>query len=226
MARTAAKKPSIKKNVNALATTAKAAKDRALADKKRKCDELIALIERRQTRILEDFYDIGEALRTILRDKLYEAHGAKSFADFLDTRDLIPRTTAMRLIAIVDHVPRTQALRLGQEKSYALIAYTEATPEPDTPAALAKTDAKVGKKPLSKTSVREVIEATKTTRRTHQKKKPQTPAQRAQAQRERTALDKLRTHLKNAGIPRPKLEPTKTGIRADLSFTDIDKLRP
>jgi hypothetical protein len=62
----AAKKPAI----TALAARAKALKERALAEKKRRCDELVELIRRRQARITEDFYDIGEALRTILRERL------------------------------------------------------------------------------------------------------------------------------------------------------------
>jgi hypothetical protein len=220
------KKRTTTEKVNALATGAKAAKERALADKRRKCDELVDLIRRRQARIVEDFYDIGEALRTILRDKLYEAHGAKSFAAFLDTEALIPRATAMRLIAIVDHVPRREALKLGQEKSYALVAYTEATPAADTAATLARTDAKIARRPISKSSVRDLRQAATAARKKGTANRPATQAERERAKRDREAERTTRAFLLQQGITRPKLTATPTGIRLDLTHADIAKLEP
>jgi hypothetical protein len=48
---------------------------RLLATNKRRGHALLALIERRKDRITEDFYDIGEALRELLNNKLYVALG-------------------------------------------------------------------------------------------------------------------------------------------------------
>ena len=45
----------------------------------RRAEDLLLLIDRRKEQILDDFYDIGMALREILEKKLFEALGYASF---------------------------------------------------------------------------------------------------------------------------------------------------
>lgn len=211
--------------LGAFADKAREQRARSLALKKQKCDELIALIERRRTRIAEDFYDIGIALRTILREKLYEAGGYGSFAALVERRRLMSRATAMRLVAIVDHVPRAQAIALGQEKSYALIGYTSATPEKDTAAELARTDANVNRKPLSRATVRDITAAARAKRDETRGKTRGTPAQRARAAQARDAQAKVRAALKKLGLPRPRVTTSSNGVRVELTFDEVDRIR-
>ncbi|CAN5477897.1 hypothetical protein BH09MYX1_BH09MYX1_37540 [soil metagenome] len=119
---------------------------------------LLDLIARRKARILEDFYDLGAALRELLDKKLYAALGYASFDDLLAKRDVIGRTQAYKLIAVVRELPRDRAVEVGQERAYALVAVAAATPEPDTAASILATGVKVhGKtKDVSKLSKRDL----------------------------------------------------------------------
>ncbi len=177
---------------------------KALAAKQaaQRLDELVALIRRRMTEIVEAFYDIGEALREIVDKKLYGVGGDGSLKEFLEKRGLMSLAQANRLIAIVRKVPRAQALTLGQTKAYALVSYTAATPEPDSPKGLLEADATVGDKPVSKASARDIDRAAEAARA----KRPKTPAAKAK-QKETAALEKgLRAVLLAAGIARPEVK--------------------
>ena len=127
----------------ALTTDAK----KQLAANKKRGTALLALIDRRKTRISLDFYDIGEALKELLDNMLYSAMGFDSFEQMLDARKVMGATQAFKLIRLVEGIPRDQALRLGQEKAYALVTYTAATPEQDVPAALVRRNAKARAEP-------------------------------------------------------------------------------
>jgi hypothetical protein len=98
----------------------------------RRCEELLGEIARRKQRIAEDFYDIGVALREIKKKKLYAALGHRSLADLLSARGVLGKSQAAKLIAIVDHLPRSKAIGEGIEKSYALVRLAAATPALDT----------------------------------------------------------------------------------------------
>jgi hypothetical protein len=115
-----------------------------VSDEKRaqKLEALVRLIQRRKARIVEDFYDIGEALRTILRERLFALRHA-TFEAFVVEELGLTRSTAFRLVAVVDALPRDKALELGQERS---------TTEADTPLELA--DA-----PIARTSANEIKRA-------------------------------------------------------------------
>ncbi|MBK8257912.1 MAG: hypothetical protein IPK82_35255 [Polyangiaceae bacterium] len=144
------------------ALTAKATKVRE--GDKRRAEELLASIARRKERITEDFYEIGTALRELLRKKLYVALGHASFADMLSARNVMGAMTAKRLIEVVEKVPLKQALQLGPERAYALARYTAATPELDTPAGLLESGAKIGGKKVADASLREITQAGKQVR--------------------------------------------------------------
>ncbi len=122
---------------------AREAEKRRAADKAR-AEELIRLIERRKDTIVESFYDIGEALREILRNKYYVAVGYASFDELLDKRGLMSRAQAAKLIEVVSSFSRSEALALGSEKAYGLARLADATPEQDTGSQLAEQVIDVG----------------------------------------------------------------------------------
>ena len=138
-----------------LARKAQAASDKQAEAKRRRAQALLALVQRRKQRITDDFYDIGEALRELLRKELYKALGFASVDELVQTHEVMSGEQARKLIMLVEHMPRVEDLRLGQDKAYALVAYTLATPEADVPAERVRTDAKLGDKPVSKSSVRD-----------------------------------------------------------------------
>nr|MBK7067101.1 hypothetical protein [Deltaproteobacteria bacterium] len=113
-----------------------ATKEAALAEQKKKLKALEALIRRRLVTVVEASTTWAEALAEVLRRKLYAAAGHASLEAWLRATRLLSVTQAMKLLAVVRHVPREQALAAGQERAYALIALASATPEPDTAAGL------------------------------------------------------------------------------------------
>lgn len=108
-----------------------------------RAEELLALVGRRKPRILEDFYDLGVALRVLLDKKLYAALGYASFYERLVKRDVLGRTQTYKLIAIVRELARARAVEIGQERAYALVTVAAATPEPDTAASILTTGVKI-----------------------------------------------------------------------------------
>ncbi len=134
----------------------------------RRAEALLELVARRKTAITEAFYDIGEALREILKKKLYAPLGYASFEKLLTGRKVIAASTAYQLIAVVDSLPRDKALGLGAEKSYALARFSAATEKSDPPATLVDEGVPLGRagarKPAAEITVRELEAATRKAR--------------------------------------------------------------
>lgn len=143
---------------------------------KARAESLLAEIGRRKERIVEDFYEIGLALRELARKELFRALKFASFEAMLDARDVMSLTTARRLIQLVSTMSRDEALAYGQEKALALLAYAKATPEVDTPKSLVEGGKLPGGKPIVKASVRELKEAAKQVRTATEKRRA-TPSQ-------------------------------------------------
>jgi hypothetical protein len=173
----------------------------------KRAEALIALIVRRKGRIIEDFYDIGEALRELMRKKLYASVGYASFEALLTARKLLGRTQAYKLITLVERVPRETALALGMEKAYSLVSYTVATPEPDVAAQLVKDDAVIDGKPVSKLSARE-IDAAASKVRARKDRARRTATEREQDRRERALIAGLRARLRALGVASAAVEVT------------------
>jgi hypothetical protein len=127
-----------------------------------RAEALVALILRRKQRIVEDFFDIGEALRTLHHEKLFATLGYKTFEEMLDARKLIGHAQAYKLVAIVSSYSRDQAIALGLEKSFAVLTYAAATPSHQVPQ-LVVTEG-IGGKPLSRLTVKEINAKTKALR--------------------------------------------------------------
>jgi hypothetical protein len=220
-----AKTASTKKKVGALLARANAQKAASVERNKSRAEALLALIARRKQRMVEDFYDVGEALKELLDQQLFAALGFASFEAMLAANDVMGLTQAKRLIALVASVPRDHALALGQEKAYELVAYTAATPELDTPAELAKADARIGGKPLSKASVRELRAATQSVRAKQRAAKPKSKAEREAERAAREARAKVAALMKKAGVARPAIDVTKNAIVVRLTLAQATALR-
>ena len=194
----------------------------ALARNTARLAELVALIRRRMTDVVESFYDMGEALREVVEHKLYAAAGHASFKAFLAAERLLSARQAAKLIAVVRKVPREQALALGQERAYALVAYTDATPEADSPASLLRDSATVGAKPVATASLREIEDATRVVRATSAK--PKTAAAR---DREKTtaAIEKaVRAALRGAGFAKAEVTVGRDQVRVVLPRKAAERL--
>lgn len=193
----------------------------------------LELVRRRQARIAEDFYDIGEALQRLKRDGVAEALGRATFRELCDKDLSMSLTAAEELIAIVTHVPRKDALRMGQARARALIALASATPEADSATTLEKTTRKLpsGKTiDVSKASVRELHAAAKDLRSAGPK--ATRPKGRTTTAEERGRAATLQAALQTAGLPRARVEAiaTKPGQEADVRIQGVpmsalDKLR-
>lgn len=196
----------------------------ALARNKARLAELVALIRRRMTEIVEAFYDIGEALREIVEHKLYAADGHKSLKVFLEAEALLSARQAMKLIAVVRKVPRDHALTLGHERAYALLAYTEATPEDDSPASLLVARAEVDGKVVAEATVREIEAATRRVRSTANPTRAKSPAARAKQKADAAIEKAVRKALRDAGFARVELRVTKTQVRVVLPRAAAQRL--
>ena len=197
-------------------------KSEALARHKARYDELVALMRRRMTDIVESFYDLGEALREMLEKKIYTAAGHASLRAFVEAEGLFSYAQANKLIAIVRKVPREDALRLGQERAFALVAYTDATPADDSPAGLVAADARVGAKPVSKASLREIEAATRAVRATSAK--PKTAAARDRARAEAATLKAVKKALRDAGLAGAAVRVGRDKVHITVARAKADRL--
>ena len=198
-----------------------AAKKQLVANKKRGT-RLLALIERRKTTITEDFYDIGEALKELLDHKLYGAMGYGSFEQMLEARKVMSPAQAYKLIRLVEGIPRDEALRLGQERAYALVTYTAATPAEDVPAALVRRNAKIDGKPLSQVSSRELLNAARAARAAVDR--PLTLAARARQKADRALVKAARAMMKKAGVSRAVIKVKKDVVVVTVPRKTVEKL--
>jgi hypothetical protein len=183
---------------------------------------LLRQIAARKARIARDFWLIGDALREILRDKLFVALGHQSFEELLSKRTVVSLATAKRLITIAEQVPREQALKLGPNKAYELVRYTEWTDEEDTVAELVKTDALVDGKPVSQASATHVSAASQ---RLRQKKKPQSATAKELAARMEKGQAALQAFLIAHGVAEPDVERSGRGWNVRISVEQVEGLR-
>lgn len=211
------------KTLRALTKTARAAKANALKAKKKRLKELLALIVRRKNEIVEAFYDIGEALREIHKDQLYEAESLPTIDAFLKKHALMSRSTAFKLMKVVASISRAEALELGQEKAFALVAYTEATPEHDSPSTIAANNEVVAGKRLKEAPTREIRAATKKLKAT-KAKATQTPAERAADKQRKELTQRLRAMHEKLGIKRAEYTTHESFVLVKVTFAQLEAL--
>ncbi len=193
------------------------------ADKAR-AESLLAEIGRRKERIVEDFYEIGVALRELAKKELFRALGFPSFEAMLGARDVMSSTTARRLIQLVSTMSRDEAITYGQEKALALLDYAKATPAVDTPKSLVEGGKLPGGKPVVKASVRELKEAAKQVRASAGKGRPD-PVSREAA----TEAKALHKWLHARGLRNVKVTAVRAKrgylVRVEMDLSTSGKLR-
>jgi hypothetical protein len=196
-----------------------AAKTKRLAEEGR-AD--VALIQRRRARIMEDFYDVGEALVRLKRPGVAAAMGYRSFADLCSGELAMSVAKADELIRIVAHVGREDAVRFGQDRTAALLALADATPEEDSPAILEKAVLRLpsGKKlDVAKASARALLEGAKEIRAAGGK----TRRGRTTTPAERAACAHLQAELRHLGVKEARVEAvaTKPGQEASARIDRV-----
>ncbi len=159
-----------------------------------RAESLIALILRRKQRITEDFFEIGEALRELVRRKLYLPLGFDSFEALLDRRGLMGRTQAHKLIAVVDAYTRDQALALGLEKSFAVLTYAAATPAHEMPQLLVATG--IEGRELAALSAKDIVRRAKKVRERAGRSRPVS----AEEKHARTVASSWQAALRKSGL--------------------------
>ena len=193
---------------------------RAKAVRTARVNELVALIRRRMSAAVEAFYDVGVALIEIVDERLYLAAGHKNLDTFLRAHKLMARTQAFKLMAVARSVPREEALRIGLERSYALMAYTKETPEPDSPASLVEAGATFGGKPVISASRRAIDQK----RREVHDEKPKSKATSARDALREKGVRWLTASLKRAGLKGAVITSTRSGARVEWSHETLADL--
>jgi hypothetical protein len=97
----------------------------------------ISLIRRKQRDIADAFFEIGEALARLRKDPIPKLLHRSGFGELCEVDLEISVERAGLLIEIAERVRREDAVRWKQEKTVALLALANATPEHDTPGMLA-----------------------------------------------------------------------------------------
>lgn len=152
-----------------------------------------------QSSITSGFWELGKVLAELSERKSHLALGYDRFDAMVDERLGISKSVAMRLMAVAARLPRKEAVKLGQERAYALIVYASSTPAGEDPVALAKADAPiVGGRPLSQTSVRDLMAA--------RHKRPKPLKQRAIEAEDRRLATAVKAQATRAGLRGVKVE--------------------
>ncbi len=198
-------------------------RDAALAKRRRRLTALVATVRQRMVDIVADFWDIGVALGEIVDDKLYLADGFKNFGAFLKAHALPSRAQAAKLIAVARSMPRAKALALGPEKTHALLAFTRATPEEDTPEGLLDAGKRFGGKPIAEASVRAIQQSARHARAKAAAAKPQTAAQRARERAAASLRSAVTKALKAAGLAGATVTVTGKVVRAEWPRATAEK---
>ena len=198
---------------------------KARARQVERAEELLALIERRKAQIADAFYDVGEALRELLRDKLHVALGHASFEEMLVKRRVLAHTRAKQLIRIVDRMPRHLALELGPSKSLELVRWTEATPDVDTPASVIRKNTSIDGVPARNISARGLSDARTTLVAGQRRAKGEVDAKEEAAGRTaRTLQAWLRKHGARAATATPRRTASGWRVAAELTVAEADEL--
>ncbi|UJR85651.1 hypothetical protein [Sandaracinus amylolyticus] len=214
------KKATSKKDLSLIARTARAAVQR----NKQKGDDALALIGRKVEQIAEAFYDIALALQILQRKEIYSALGASSFAELVESRTSLSRSTAFELVRIPEHLSREMAVKLGSERARSVIQLVDATTADDQAETLARTDASIEGKPLSQHTARSIEEAARDARVRGTKKRPSRPGE----DEARAAAARIEAKLEKASKKELTIVPTRRAdgwwVRLELPAELLDRV--
>lgn len=158
-------------------TKKKATKRRSRARPTTLAERTEAIIEDLRARYRKaesEFYAIGKALIELNRSEVLALYQAKSFEQFVSTH-VLPYRTAARFIRVAREYDAETAQMLGVEKAYQLARRAEQMKQ--SPQALAKRNAKLAGKRISKLSAREIEDMVSAAAMQAAKKKRPTPTE-------------------------------------------------
>ena len=211
----------LRKKVAEVVTTGK----KISAAARERAESLLAEIKRRLQRISEDFYDIGLALRELLKKKLHVALGYTSFGAMLAAHDLLSETQARKLIKLVESMPRAQAMDYGPEKAAALLDYVMVTPEVDTPKLLMESGKLPSGKAVADASVREVKEAGRLVRQATGAAKPKSAGESAAEKEARATQAWVRGLGARKAVATAVKRDGELWVRIELPLSQAARLR-
>lgn len=202
-------------------TLLKKAKD-ATADLQDEARAALADIRTLLAQLARNFWDLGRALKTFRDRKLHVALGYSAFAAMLESERLLSDSQAYKLIGVVENLRKREAVRLGFEKAAALVAYAAATPDSDSAAELAKSDALIGDKRVSKSSVRDLEERGRHVRAKAAAGKPRSPAQAAKDKADAALVKRVKAQIAAAGFGRATVTLTATKVVVELARSPFE----
>src|SRR5260370_18393912 len=89
----------------------------------------LAQIKGFRKNLSKTFFDIGLVLKTIETRRLYEAKRFPSFEAFVEREIDLGKTTALRLVRVVELFQRESALEVGMDRLFAAITPIDSGPE-------------------------------------------------------------------------------------------------
>lgn len=182
-------------------------------------EALVAEGLRLTARLNRDFWDLGKLLATMHAESTHVTLDFESFDALATERLGIKRSTAYKLMAVAEQLPRAQAVALGVDKSYKLTQFAERTPAHDTARTLAETDALIAGKRVSEMTTRELDAATAA----RTPKRPKTLAEVGEARADRELLREMVAHLGQVGVPKSAVK--LVGDRVEVVLTRTQAAR-
>ncbi len=183
-------------------------------------EALIAQAVALEERIAKSFWELGRVLMTMRDEAVHHALGFERIDDCIASRIGIAPTLAWKLITVAEQLPRAHAVKLGQEKAYALVELARVTPAIDSAAALVEADVEIGGKPVSQASLRELQAAAAAAR----PKRPITLDARKRALADRTLVKDLQRRLDGIGLPKRKVEIQGDEVTLRLTRRQVTRL--
>lgn len=123
---------------------------------KERADAAIAAIRAAKADNDASYYALGKALLKLRKPAIWKLYAAATFREFLDD-NVMPHSTAQRMITIAEKYPKTLALKIGLERSFQLARLARIDPEiTEPPAQLWRQNAELGGKPVRTMSAAEL----------------------------------------------------------------------
>lgn len=180
---------------------------RNVAKNKKLAHNLVLDIRKRSERMAEDAHAIGTSLKQLSSPAMYQALGAKSFAELLKREKLMSKSQAYKLIAVAETYTKADLKKLDFEKAYALISYVEATPKDDLAVELFRANARIANSYISNMTAKSIEAAAKRVRRaTGQNRGQSAPEKLA-----RTTARKLQARLRKQDFKNARAVAVREG---------------
>ena len=122
---------------------------RSVPTLKQRTDRAIADIRSRLSVAEKTYYDIGRALLSLRDPEIWKLYAETSYKGFLNAQ-VMPYSTALRMVTVAEAYPKAVALQIGQERGFQLARLAHHEPKFKKknvkPADLWTQNAKLGKK--------------------------------------------------------------------------------